>query len=140
MLFHMIIYNYYFNTSIIIHNCIYMFVFFSQLQFVVMKKYLFINLIFSSHLELNTITILPSLLACACIKVAIKGLSKTCSTQLDELLMKLIHCEKTELIYTQQIIEQFFQLHLNNITPPPKRRCLAPIDTSPQQNQRTKVK
>jgi hypothetical protein len=43
-----------------------------------------------------------------------------------------------ELIHTQCMIEQMFQSCLQNITPSPTRRCLAPIDTSPQQ--RTKVK
>jgi hypothetical protein len=94
--------------------------------------------LFFLHLELNTITILPSLLACGCIKAAIKGLSLKTLPQIDELFIELIHCKKIELIHTQSTIEQFFQSCLKDITPSPRRRCLAPIDTSPQQ--RTKVK
>jgi hypothetical protein len=96
----------------------------------------FFNSIF--FLELNTLTILPSLLACACIKAAIKGLSFKNIHQIDQLILKIIHCNQIELIHTQCMIEQFFQSCLQNITPSPRRRCLAPIDTSPQQ--RTKVK
>jgi hypothetical protein len=89
-------------------------------------------------IELNTLTILPSLLTCACIKAAIKGLSLKNLSKLDDLIIKTIHCKKSELIQTQCIIEQLFQSCIQSITPSPRRRCLAPIDTSPQQ--RTKVK
>ncbi|CAF0947046.1 unnamed protein product [Rotaria sordida] len=88
--------------------------------------------------ELNTLTILPSLFACACIKAAIKGLSLKNIHQIDELILKIIHCNQIELSHTQYLIEQLFQSYLQNIKPSPRRRCLAPIDTSSQQC--TKVK
>ncbi|CAF3233420.1 unnamed protein product [Rotaria sp. Silwood2] len=88
--------------------------------------------------ELNTLTILPSVLACACIKAAIKGLSLKNIHQIDELILNIIHCNQIELNHTQYIIEQLFQSYLQNIKPSPRRRCLAPIDTSSQQC--TKVK
>ncbi|CAF4073387.1 unnamed protein product, partial [Rotaria sp. Silwood2] len=87
---------------------------------------------------LNTLTILPSVLACACIKAAIKGLSLKNIHQIDELILNIIHCNQIELNHTQYIIEQLFQSYLQNIKPSPRRRCLAPIDTSSQQC--TKVK
>ncbi|CAF3541789.1 unnamed protein product [Adineta steineri] len=88
--------------------------------------------------ELNTLTILPSLLACACIKAAIKGLSFKNIHYIDELILNTLHYDEIELIHTQYRIEQLFQSCLQNITPSPRRPCLALIDTSPQQ--RTKVK
>jgi hypothetical protein len=97
--------------------------------------FLLFNFLF---IELNTLTIVPSLLACACIKAAIKGLSLKNLSQIDELILKTIHCNKIELIQTQHLIEQLLQSCIQNITPSPRRRCLVPIDTSPQQ--RTKVK
>ena len=119
-----------------------MYIYFSQSQYVVINKnfsrLLFFRSAFSSSLELNTLTITPSLLACACIQAAIKGLSLKNIHRIDELLFKLIHCKKVELIHTQFMIEKLFQACLQNIIPSPSRRCLAPIDTSAQQ--RTKVK
>jgi hypothetical protein len=112
-----------------------MFIFFYHLQYVVKKIIFFFLKIQSSFVELNTLTILPSLLACACIKAAIKGLSLRNTHQID---LKIIHCDKTELVHIQYIIEQLFQSCLQDIPPSATRRCLAPIDTSPQQ--RTKVK
>lgn len=89
--------------------------------------------------EMNTLNILPSLLACASIQAAIKGLSLTSHRQMEKFFCKLIHCNQRDLIYTEHIIEQFFQSCIQCITPSPRRRCLAPIDISPQR-QRTKVK
>ncbi|CAF3293491.1 unnamed protein product [Rotaria socialis] len=88
--------------------------------------------------ELNTLAILPSLLACACLKAAIKGLSLQNNYQIDELILKTMNCNLIELNHTQYTIEQLFQSCLQNIKPSPRRRCLAPIDTSSQQC--TKVK
>lgn len=98
----------------------------------------FVSPIFFS-IELNTLTIRPSLLACSCIKAAIKGLSLKNIQQIDDLIIKTMHCTKLELCHTQHMIEQFYQSCLQTITPSPRRRCLAPIDVSPQQQQRTKV-
>ncbi|CAF3550718.1 unnamed protein product [Rotaria socialis] len=90
--------------------------------------------------ELNTLTILPSILCCACIKAALKGLSIVNIHQIDELLLKLIHCKKSELIQTQHMIEKLFQSCLQEIAPSPTRRCLAPIDTSNKTNTSPRVK
>lgn len=67
-----------------------------------------------------------------------KGLSFKNIHHTDELLLNIIHCNKAELLHTQHTTEQLFQSCLQNITPSPRRRCLAPIDTSSQQC--TKVK
>ena len=91
-----------------------------------------------SSLELNTLTLLPSLLACASLKAAMKGLRLTVQPPLDDLLIETIHCQRVELIHSQCLIEQLFQSCLQEIVPSPPRRCLVPIDSSPQQ--RTKVK
>ena len=93
---------------------------------------------FFLFLEFNTLTILPSVLACACIKTAIKGFPLKNFHYIDDLLLKMIQCDKNEIFHIQYMIEQIFQSCLQNLPQIPKRRCLAPIDTSPQQ--RTKVK
>jgi hypothetical protein len=85
---------------------------------------------------LNTLTILPSILCCACIKAAIKGLGILNIHQID----KLIHCNEIDLIHTQRIIEQLFQTCLQDIVPSPTRRCLAPIDTINNTNKSPRVK
>ncbi|UJR22936.1 hypothetical protein I4U23_025963 [Adineta vaga] len=93
---------------------------------------------FFFYLELNTLTILPSLLTCACIKAAMKGLSLKSVHHFDEYIFQTIDCKKIELIQIQSMIEQFLQSCLQNLKLTPQRRCLVPIDTSPQQ--RTRVK
>lgn len=79
--------------------------------------------------EINTLTILPSLLCCACIRAALKGIHYSNIQQIDDLIIKRISCNKSELIQTQCLIEQFLQTCLKNLTPKPTRRCLAPIET-----------
>ena len=91
-----------------------------------------------SCLELNTLTLLPSLLACASLKAAMKGLRLVVHPPIDDFLLGTIRCQRKELIHSQCLIEQLFQSCLQEIVPSPPRRCLAPIETSPQQ--RTKVK
>ncbi len=136
ILFHMIIFNYYFNIFyhlMIEHKFVYMFIYFSLLQSVVKTSpgnFRFDSILF---LELNTLTILPSLLACACLKAAIKGLSLQNIHQIDEIILKFIHCNPIELKHTQHTIEQLFQSCLQNIPRSPRRRCLVPIETSSQQ-------
>jgi len=90
--------------------------------------------------ELNTFTILPSILCCACIKDAIKGLCILNIHQIDDLILKIIQCNKVDLIHTQHIIEQLFQTYLQEITPSPPRRCLAPIDTINKTTKSPRVK
>ncbi|CAF1149515.1 unnamed protein product [Rotaria sordida] len=90
--------------------------------------------------ELNTLTILPSILCCACIKAAIKGLCIINIHQIDELLLKIIHCNKSDLINTQRIIEHLFQYCVQEIFPSPRRRCLVPIDTNNKTNPSPRVK
>lgn len=89
---------------------------------------------FYSYLEINTLTIFPSILSCACIKAAIKGLGMKHLHYIDELIEKKIHCDKYELNQTQRLIEQLFQTCLQDILPTPTRRCLAPIDTINKKN------
>lgn len=117
-----------------------MYIFSYPLQYVVKESSIDFEQERNSVLEINTLSILPSLLACATIQAAIKGLSLSSHTQMEKFFCKLIHCNKLDLIYTEHIIEQFFQSCIQCITPSPRRRCLAPIDTSPQQQRRTKVK
>ena len=62
-----------------------------------------------SSLELNTCTVLPSVLCCACIKAAIKGLCLYNSPQIDDLMLENIPCNKFDLVHTQRLIEQFVQ-------------------------------
>ncbi|CAF0970051.1 unnamed protein product [Adineta steineri] len=80
--------------------------------------------------ELNTLTIFPSILCCASIRVAINGLSIIDIHYNDELIMKTIHCTNQELIKIQQIIEQIFQSYVPKKVPATKRPCLAQINTS----------
>ena len=89
-------------------------------------------------LELNTLTILPSLLTCACIKAAMTGLSLKNFHHIDEFIFQTIDCKKIELLQIQCMIEDFLQSCLQTLKQTPQRRCLVPIETSPQQ--RTRVK
>lgn len=95
---------------------------------------------FVSFSEINTLTVLPSILCCACIKAAMKGLYSINLHQLDELILNKIHCNKFDLIHTQRIIEQLFQNCLHEIVPSPTRRCLVPIDTNNKANTSSRVK
>ncbi|CAF0798651.1 unnamed protein product [Rotaria sp. Silwood1] len=105
------------------------------------KIHLHVHILLSIGIcELNTLTILPSVLCCACIKAAIKGLCIINHHQIDELLLKIIHCNKFDLIHTQRIIDQLFQCCLQEIFPSPRRRCLVPIDTNNQTNTSPRVK
>ncbi|CAF1371840.1 unnamed protein product [Adineta ricciae] len=88
--------------------------------------------------ELNTLTILPSLLTCACIKAAMNGLSLKNFHHIDDFIFQTIDCKKIELLQIQCMIEDFLQSCLQTLKQTPQRRCLAPIETSPQQ--RTRVK
>lgn len=117
-----------------------MFIFFYHLQSAV--KYLIQNQIyfFFIFIELNTLTILPSLLCCACIKAAIKGLCILNIHQIDELIFKIIHCNKIKLIRTQRRIEQLLESYIQDIPSSPTRRCLAPINTSTKTNSSPRVK
>ena len=112
-------------------KCVYMFTFFSRWPSVVGSIHrLVVNshtLLF--HLELNTLSILPSLLACACLKATIKGLCLLSSPQLDQTICELIDCHPKDLLHTQRLVEQLFQSCLQEILPTPARRCLAPIQT-----------
>jgi len=94
------------------------------------------NSIVFFYLELNTLTILPSILCCACIKAAIKGLDILNIHRINE----LIHCNKIDLIHTQRIIEQLLQTYVQDIVPSPTRRCLAPIDTINKTNKSPRIK
>ncbi|CAF1585249.1 unnamed protein product [Adineta ricciae] len=89
---------------------------------------------------INTLTILPSVLCCACIREAIKGLSIFQLHSVDELILQNVHCNKADLFHTQCLIEQIFQSCLQAIRPSPPRRCLAPIDTSNKPNASPRVK
>ena len=80
-----------------------------------------------ADLELNTLTVRPSVLACACIKAALKGL---CLSQIDDSILHTIPCAVKDLLHTQRLVEQFFQSCLQDIFPSPARRCLAVLDTS----------
>jgi hypothetical protein len=95
---------------------------------------------FFFNIELNTCTILPSILCCACIKAAIKGFPIINIHQIDELIMKTVHCNKSDLLHTQRLIEQLFQTYSQSIHPSPTRRCLAPIDTTNKTNTSPRVK
>lgn len=82
-----------------------------------------------SDLELNTLAISPSILCCACIKAAMKGLGMVNISSIDEFIFQNIHCNKVELSRIQRMIEQFLQTCLQDLPPRKRRRCLAPIDT-----------
>ena len=56
------------------------------------------------------------------------------------MLTKTIHLDKFDLIQTHCVIEQLLQLCLQGAHPSPKRRCLAPIDTSNKRNTSPRVK
>ncbi|CAF1032405.1 unnamed protein product [Rotaria sp. Silwood1] len=142
-----------FNTELIISNTLdwdlayfiphdyiqLLFKYFLPLENHIQQLCLHVHILLSLAIcELNTLTIRPSILACACIKAAIKGLSLKNIHQIDEIILKLIHCNQIELSHTYYMIEQLFQSYLQNIKPSSKRRCLVPIDTSSQQL--TKVK
>lgn len=66
------------------------------------------------------------------------GLSLQNVHHIDEFIFQTIDCKKIELIQIQCMIEDFLQSCLQTLKPTPQRRCLAPIETSPQQ--RTRVK
>jgi len=83
---------------------------------------------------------LPSLLCCACIRAALKGVHYSNIQQIDDLMVNQIACNQVDLIQTQCLIEQFLQTCLKNLTPKPARRCLAPIDTINKKTASPRVK
>ncbi|UJR25985.1 hypothetical protein I4U23_007333 [Adineta vaga] len=90
---------------------------------------------------LNTLTILPSILCGACLRIAIQRLSFSNLHYIDDVILPKIHCNKSDLSRTQRLIEQIFQSQLQYIRPsPPPRRCLAPIDTSNKPHSSPRVK
>ena len=71
-----------------------------------------------------------------------KGLRIKVLPSFDDRLTQMMNCKLSDLNQTQTFVEQLFQNYVKEILPSAaaQRRCLAPIETSPQQQQRTKVK
>ena len=87
-------------------------------------------LTYLSSLELNTFTIPPSVLCCACVKAALRGLGITNSSSMDKFISENIHCKNADLIHIQRMIEQFLQTCIHELHPLKQRHCLAPIDNT----------
>jgi hypothetical protein len=91
---------------------------------------------------MNTLTLLPSLLACASLKAAMKGLRLVASDSTDAFMLTTMRCKRFDLLQCQGLIEQVFQSCLQGmslaLSASPTRRCLVPIDASTRQ--RTKVR
>ena len=93
-----------------------------------------------SSLELNTLTILPSILCSACLQDALKGFRDVNISSIDEKIRMKINANPLDLHQTQRMIEQYYQRFVQNIPPPVQRRCLAPIDTMNTSNASPRVK
>lgn len=91
-------------------------------------------------IELNTLTILPSVLCSACFKEALKAFRGLNIAHIDEKILTKINGNSLELHQTQRIVEQYFQLCVQEIPAPIQRRCLAPIDAINKRNASPRVK
>jgi hypothetical protein len=69
-----------------------------------------------------------------------KGLGMMNIYSIDDFILKNIHCNKLDLVHIQRMIEQFLQTYLQDLPPPKRRRCLAPIDTINKTSKSPRVK